>query len=128
MSGLGALEVWAIFAEAGHFGLTLGLFVMGNFTEHSKGFFFSLALLSGLPQSATSLYFSGFFFLALGHVTTLWQLAFCYIIDIHPKPSFHSHHRIPGATHSPIPIPTRHTGPTLVVVFCLPVVRFGDSH
>ena len=38
---------------------------------------------------------------------------------IYPKPSIHCYHRIPGATHSPIPIPTRHAGPTLVVVFLL---------
>ena len=62
------------------FGLTLGQFVMGNFSEHGKRFFFSLALLSGLPQSVPTLNFSGFFSLAPGHVTTLWQLAFCYII------------------------------------------------
>ena len=63
------------------FGLTLGLLVMGNSSKHSKGVFFPLALLSSPHQSVATLSFSGFFFLALGHVMTLWQPVFCYIID-----------------------------------------------
>ena len=50
--------------------------VMGNFSEHSMGVFFPLALLSLLPHCI-----SAGFFLALGHVMTLWQPVFCYIID-----------------------------------------------
>ena len=55
--------MWAILLKPVIFGLTPGLFVMGNFGKHSKGFFFSLALLSGLPQSAATLYIclAGFF-------------------------------------------------------------------
>ena len=82
--------MWAIFASASRFGLTLGLFVMGNFTEHSKGFFFFLGTFVWPSSVVAALYFSGFFFLALGHVTTLWQLAFCYIIDEYFPVCYHT--------------------------------------
>ena len=73
--------MWAILLKPVIFGLTLGLFVMGNFGKHSKGVSFFLALLSGLPQSVAILYVQRVFFLALGHVMILWQPVFCYIID-----------------------------------------------
>ena len=78
--------MWAIFASASRFGLTLGLFVMGNFTEHSQGFFFLLGTFVWPSSVVAALYVSEFFFLALGHVTTLWQLAFCYPLKSDPPP------------------------------------------
>ena len=72
------------FALAGHFGPHAWAVCHGEcqLTYCSKGYLFSLVLLSGLPQSVATSYFGGFFFLTFGHVTTLWQLAFCYIIDV----------------------------------------------
>ena len=70
--------MWAIFAEAGHFGLTLGLFVMGNFTEHSKGFFFFLGTFVWPSSVCYHIVFQRVFF--LGTWSCDYSLATCILL------------------------------------------------